>query len=74
MNERHVVPPKSSQLLAERHGHFDAGTVMRSDAAAYDRARALFPADIVAWIQTAQPNAWATLVKNHGAAADWTPL
>ena len=36
--ERHLAPPKSSQLLAERHGHFDAGQLMASDAAAYNRA------------------------------------
>ena len=36
--ERHLAPPKGAQLLAERHEHFDAGTVMRSDAAAYDLA------------------------------------
>ncbi|HZH09297.1 MAG TPA: type I restriction endonuclease [Microvirga sp.] len=40
------------------------------DAAAYDRARALFPADIVAWVQATQPAAWATLVKNHGKAVE----
>ena len=28
------------------------------DAAAYDRARALFPADVVAWVQATQPQAW----------------
>jgi type I restriction enzyme R subunit len=40
------------------------------DAAVYDRVRALFPADVVAWVQTTQPQAWATLTKNHGAAAE----
>ncbi|RWD02064.1 MAG: type I restriction endonuclease subunit R [Mesorhizobium sp.] len=40
------------------------------DAAGYDRARALFPTDVVAWVQAAQPQAWATLSKNHGAAAE----
>jgi type I restriction enzyme R subunit len=40
------------------------------DATAYDRARALFHGDIVAWIQTTQPAAWATLTKNHGTAAE----
>jgi type I restriction enzyme R subunit len=40
------------------------------DAAAYDRARALFPADVVAWVQETQPKAWATLTKNHGATAE----
>lgn len=39
------------------------------DAAGYDRARALFPADIVAWMQVTQPQAWETLTKSHGASA-----
>lgn len=41
-----------------------------SDAALYDRARALFPSDIVAWVQATQPKAWETLTKNHGASAE----
>ncbi len=40
------------------------------DAAGYDRTRALFPADVVAWVQASQPKAWETLTKNHGAAAE----
>ena len=44
------------------------------DAAAYDRARALFPADAVAWVKASQPNAWDTLSKSHGAAAEATLL
>lgn len=44
------------------------------DAGAYDRARALFPADVVAWVQAAQPAAWEVLVKNHGAKAADTLL
>ena len=44
------------------------------DAASYDRATALFPADVLAWVQTSQPAAWETLVKNHGAQAGDTLL
>ena len=44
------------------------------DAASYDRARALFPADILAWVQATQPKAWDTLTKNHGAKAGETLL
>jgi type I restriction enzyme, R subunit len=44
------------------------------DAAGYDRARALLPADVLAWVQTTQPKAWETLVKNHGARAEDTLL
>ncbi len=40
------------------------------DAARYDRARALFPVDVLAWIQETQPKAWETLTKNHGAQAE----
>ena len=39
------------------------------DAAHYDRARALYPADLVAWLQDTQPQAWEALTKSHGAAA-----
>ena len=40
------------------------------DAAGYDRARALFPADVITWVQSSQPKAWDTLVKNHGVKAE----
>ena len=39
------------------------------DAAGYDRAHALFPADVLAWVQATQPKAWETLIKNHGSKA-----
>lgn len=37
-------------------------------AAEYDRKNALFPADVVAWIQETQPDEWKTLTGNHGDA------
>jgi type I restriction enzyme R subunit len=39
------------------------------DASGYDRAKALFPADVLAWVQATQPQAWEVLTKNHGAKA-----
>jgi len=39
------------------------------DAADYDRKLALFPADVVAWVQQAYPDAWETIAKNHGKGA-----
>ncbi len=42
------------------------------DAAKYDRTRALFPDDVLAWVQAAQPDAWDALVRNHGANAGGT--
>jgi len=44
------------------------------DGQAYDRARALFPADLTAWVQATQPKAWEALQKTHGAAAEATLL
>jgi type I restriction enzyme R subunit len=44
------------------------------DAPTYDRTRALFPADVIAWVQATQPTAWDALVKNHGAKAADTLL
>ena len=40
------------------------------DAQQHDRARALFPPDVVAWVQATQPKAWDVLSKNHGASAE----
>lgn len=40
----------------------------------YDRARALFPDDVLAWVQATQPKAWEAIVKNHGANAADTLL
>ena len=44
------------------------------DAAKYDRARALFPEDVLAWVQATQPKAWDAIAKNHGAQATETLL
>lgn len=41
-----------------------------ADAALYDRARAVFPSDLMAWVQATQPTAWQALTKNHGASAE----
>ena len=57
------------QHLAE-HGWLYA----EGDAAGYDRARALLPADVLAWVQETQPKAWETLTKNHGSQAGETLL
>jgi hypothetical protein len=37
-SERHLVPPKASQLMIEQHGLFDGATQMLSDQAAYELA------------------------------------
>lgn len=35
----------------------------------HDRARALFPEDLAAWVQESQPDAWTALTRTHGVAA-----
>jgi type I restriction enzyme R subunit len=40
------------------------------DAGGYDTPRALFPADVIAWVQATQPDAWGALSKTHGAHAE----
>ena len=57
------------QYLAD-HGWLYA----EGDAVGYDRARALYPADVLAWVQATQPKAWEILVKNHGTQAGETLL
>lgn len=42
------------------------------DAMNYERARAPFPADVLAWVQATQSKAWETLTRNHGAQAGET--
>ena len=44
------------------------------DSANYDRQRALFPADVLAWVPATQPKAWETLVKNHGELTEQDKL
>lgn len=50
------------------------GWLYSSDDDGYDRARALFPDDVLAWLQIAQPKAWDAILKNHGANATDTLL
>jgi len=44
------------------------------DAAGFVRGLALFPADVLAWVQVTQSKAWDALQKNHGVAAGDTLL
>lgn len=40
------------------------------DHARYDRARALYPADLAHWVRSTQPGAWQALVKSYGERAE----
>jgi len=50
------------------------GWLYSADDDGYDRARALFPDDVLAWVQATQPKAWEAVIKNHGAKATETLL
>lgn len=45
-----------------------------NDAVLYDRARAVFPPDLIEWIKVSQPKSWEALTKNHGANAETVVL
>ena len=40
------------------------------DALHYDRAHALYPPDVIAWVQESQPKVWETLTQKHGTHAE----
>jgi type I restriction enzyme R subunit len=44
------------------------------DASHYDRKLALFPPDVLAWVQETQPKAWEILTRNHGSQVAETLL
>ena len=52
------------------HGWLYSAPGTEGDARSYDTPRALYPADVIAWLQATQPQAWETLIKNHGASAE----
>lgn len=45
-----------------------------NDAVRYDRQLALYPDDVLAWVQETNPDAWNMLTKNHGGEAGPTLL
>jgi type I restriction enzyme R subunit len=51
--------------LAAHGWLYEAGS-----AAHYDRTHALFPSDLIAWIEATQSKSWKTLTTTHGAAAE----
>ena len=48
----------------------EASGWMVGESAHYDRARALYPDDVLAWLQASQPEAWEKLLRLHGGSAD----
>lgn len=52
----------------------DHGWLYSASDEGYDRPRALFPDDVIAWVRETQPSAWEAIEKNHGGAAADTLL
>jgi type I restriction enzyme R subunit len=51
------------------HGWLYAEPGAEGDARGWDTPRALYPPDVLAWLQATQPDAWAHLSKLHGGSA-----
>lgn len=66
---------KEFNFESEICNHLSAnGWLYSSNDSGYDRGRALFPEDVLAWVQATQTKAWEALSKNHGTHAGETLL
>ena len=52
----------------------EAGGWLVGDPAAYDKARALYPEDVIAWLKCGQPEAWDKLSRLNGANTEQVVL
>lgn len=59
IHQEHAFEAEICAYLAANGWEYSA------DDTGYDRARALFSEDVIAWVQQSQPKAWDTLVKKH---------
>lgn len=64
LHQEHHFEREICEHLAA-HGWLHA----EGDAGLYDRATALFLPDLLAWIESTQPQAWQALTKTHGPMA-----
>ncbi|MBL8288003.1 MAG: type I restriction endonuclease subunit R [Rubrivivax sp.] len=60
----------------ERHivEQLDAADWLVGDSTGYDRARALYPEDVIGWLRDSQPQAWARLEALNGAGTEAAAL
>ncbi|MBS0507243.1 MAG: type I restriction endonuclease subunit R, partial [Proteobacteria bacterium] len=69
LHHEHAFEEDICNHLAQ-HGWLYGAPGTEGDASGYDTPRALYPADLLAWVQATQPQAWQVLIKSHGAAAE----
>jgi len=63
LHQEHHFEAEICRSLAANGWHYAEG-----DATYYDRVHALFLPDLLAWIETTQPDTWQRLTKTHGPA------
>ncbi|OJA40217.1 type I restriction endonuclease subunit R [Burkholderia ubonensis] len=63
LHQEHHFEAEICQFLAANGWLYAEG-----DAASYDRTNGLFLLDLLAWIETTQPDTWQRLIKTHGPA------
>ena len=66
LHHEHAFEEDICEHLAT-HGWLYAEPSTEGDARSYDTPRALYPADVTAWLQATQPQAWETLGVNSKA-------
>jgi type I restriction enzyme R subunit len=67
LHQEHHFEAEVCQSLAARGWLYEEG-----DAALYDRSHALLLPDMLAWIETTQPDTWQRLTKTYGTALGQT--
>lgn len=67
-------PHKEIHFEADIVAHLTANGWLEGDAAKYDRELALYPEDVIGWIQDTQPKAWDKLKTTHNGATEKTLL
>jgi type I restriction enzyme R subunit len=65
MPEKHLETVFEQELVAHLTGH----GWLAGDPAHYDRGLALYPEDVIGWLQETQPDEWDKVVALHGSQA-----
>ena len=61
LHEEHTLEDEVAQAMTARGWAGEPGDWRR-----YDRARALYPPDLLAWVRETEADAWDTLTRRHG--------
>lgn len=67
-------PHKEIHFESDIVAHLTAHGWLEGDAAKYDRELALYPEDVIGWIQDTQPKVWDKLKASHNGSTEKTLL